>query len=181
MSERTDDLTRDSEAKESVDVGDLAADDTATEFSTDITDFGSDRTTDTERTATTETDAGVSGRMRGRVDDAFSLSSFALNAIGALVGTFVIGGAVPLGPLSGIVGVFLALFAISLVSRDSRYVEAGLSGVLSGVLTTLLTTITLSVISGGLLPVAGGVVGGFVAVLAHYAGRDLRDGLTRDL
>jgi hypothetical protein len=183
MSERTDDLTREIE-DDGVEVGDIGVDDqfedTVDDTATDFSDFGTEQTGDTEQAASTAA-TGVGGRVKGRVEDAFSLPSFALNAVAALAATFVIGGALPLGPLSGIVGVFVSLFVLGVVSIESRYVEAGLAGALSGVLTTVFTTITLSVVSGGLLPVAGGVTGGLTAVLAHYAGRDLRDGLTRDL
>lgn len=192
MSERTDDLTRDVE-DEAVGVSDesdvdggldghFGLDDSATlddtgGFDTAVPDFGadSDRTT-----ASTEAD-GDTGGLRGRVDGVFSLPAFAIQLLGALAGIFVIGGAVPFGPLSGVFGILVALFGLGVVATDSRYVEAGVAGTLVGALTTVFTSITLSVVSGGLLPVAGGLAGGAAALLGHYLGRDLRDGLTRDL
>jgi hypothetical protein len=187
MSERTDDLTRERETEAVDEVGvddDIGLDDEVgvaesvadDDFDTDFTEFG----TDAEATADTGTDA-TTGPIRGRVDDAFSITSFALQLGGAIAGAFLLGGALPLGPLSGVVGIFAALFALGVLSTGTRYVEAGLAGALVGVVTTVLTTVTLSVVSGGLVPVAGGIAGGLAALVGHYLGRDLRDGLTRDL
>jgi len=185
MSERTDDLTREVEEDTEVGVDDPVDVDSGLDgglddgFDTDFTDFGTDSAVDTEQTAVAA--EGDTGDLRGRVDEAFSLPSFALQLLGALVGVFVIGGAVPLGPVSGVFGVLVALFGLGTVATDTRYVEAGIAGTLVGVLTTVVTTVTLSVVSGGLLPVAGGLAGGAAALLGHYLGRDLRAGLTRDL
>jgi len=187
MSERTDDLTREVERDSVGEVGveedfdgDSGIDDVGLDddFGTDFTDFETDSTVETEQT----TDAAeTNGGLRGRVDDAVSVPAFALQLLGALVGVFVIGGAIPLGPLSGVVGILVALFGLGVVATGPRYVETAVAGTLVGVLTTVVTSITLSVVSGGLLPVAGGLVGGAAALLGHYLGRDLRDGLTRDL
>lgn len=186
MSERTDDLTRERET-EAVDevgvddvgvdesVGDVGVDDN---FDTEFAEFGTDATTSAE--ATTDTD-GATGGIRGRVDGAFSVTSFAIQLGGAIAGAFLLGGALPLGPLSAVVGILAALFGLGLLSTGPRYVETGLSGALVGVVTTVFSLITLSVVSGGLVPVAGGVGGGLAALVGHYFGRDLRDGLTRDL
>lgn len=188
MSERTDDLTREreTEAVDEVGVDDVDGDagvgdvDVDSDFDTDFTDFGADTATETDVSTDAATD-DETGRIRGRVDDAFSITSFALQLGGALAGAFLIGGALPLGPLSGVVGIFAVLFGLGALSTGSRYVEAGLAGTLVGVVTTVLTTVTLSVVSGGLVPVAGGIAGGLAALVGHYLGRDLRDGLTRDL
>ncbi|ACV47494.1 MULTISPECIES: hypothetical protein [Halomicrobium] len=183
MSERTDDLTIEEEAVDEVGVGETDASVDGTDeaggldggFDTE-TDFG----TESAETEVAEP-ATDTGGLRGRAADAFSVTSFALQLVGALVGTFVVGGALPLGPLSGVVGVLAVLFVLGVVSTEARYAEAGAAGVLVGVLTTVLGSITLSVVSGGLVPVAGGVAGGLAALVGHYAGRDLREGLTRDL
>ncbi|WP_018256432.1 hypothetical protein [Halomicrobium katesii] len=184
MSERTDDLTIEEKTVDEVGVGETDASIGGTDeaggldggFDTDFTDFG----TESAETEVAE-QATDTGGIRGRAADAFSVTSFALQLVGALVGTFVVGGALPLGPLSGVVGVLAVLFVLGVVSTDARYAEAGAAGALVGVLTTVLGSITLSVVSGGLVPVAGGVAGGLAALVGHYAGRDLRDGLTRDL
>jgi hypothetical protein len=188
MSERTDDLTREreTEAVDEVGVGDVDVDDgvgdvgVGDDSDTEFAEFGTDATTSAETTTDTDTDAATGG-IRGRVDDAFSVTSFAIQLGGALAGAFLLGGALPLGPLSAVVGILAALFGLGLLSTGPRYAEAGLSGALVGVVTTVLTSITLSVVSGGLVPVAGGVAGGLAALVGHYFGRDLRDGLTRDL
>jgi len=191
MSERTDDLTREIEDEavgvdDDIDVDGSLDDDFGLGDSAGLDDGGVDTSmdfgTDSEQRVATDTTADSdTGGLRGRVDDAFSLPSFAVQLVGALVGIFVIGGAVPLGPASGVFGIFVALFGLGVVATDARYVEAGIAGTLVGALTTVFTSITLSVVSGGLLPVAGGLAGGAAALLGHYLGRDLRDGLTRDL
>lgn len=194
MSERTDDLTRE------VDDGDALDDATdfgvgeSTGFGVDdglANDFGGSESSEfgteesvvsgSDQSATSGTGGGLRNRVPDSVERVFSVSSFLFNLVAALVGTFVVGGAVPLGQLSGFFGVFVAILGLGLFSSEPRYVEAGLAGGISGVVTTVLSTLTLSVISGGMLPVAGGVVGAIVALLGHYAGRDLRDGLTKDL
>lgn len=172
MPDGTDDLTIDRSVEE------VGGDEPSVD--PDLTDLGTDAVGDTEATVREEgadTDAG----LRDRASGVFSPVAFAIQVAGALVGTFVIGGAVPLGPLSGVVGVLAALFALGTLTTEPRYVEAGTAGALAGLVTTVLTTITLSVVSGGLLPVAGGVVGAAAGLVGHYLGRDLRDGLTRDL
>ncbi|QGA81651.1 hypothetical protein [Halomicrobium sp. LC1Hm] len=180
MSERTDDLTIDEETVDEVGVGETDASVGGTDEIAGLDD-GFDTATDFETDTDTADETTAGGGLRGRVGDAVSPVSFALQLAGALVGTFVVGGALPLGPLSGVVGVLAMLFVLGVVSTDARYVEAGTAGALVGVLTTVLGSITLSVVSGGLVPVAGGVAGGLAALVGHYAGRDLRDGLTRDL
>jgi len=193
MSERTDDLTREDEAvdevgvDDSVNVDDIGIDDSmgidevgvddSDAFETDFTDFG----TDSEQATTAETATASDGAAGGRFGDAFSLPSFALQLVGAVAGLFVVGGAVPIGPLSGLLGIFVALFALGVFSTGSRYAEAGIAGGLVALVTTVVTSVSLSVFSGGMLPLVAGVAGGAVSLLGHYFGRDLRDGLTRDI
>lgn len=180
MSERIEDRTIEDEAVDAGDIDDVGVDgdlgiDDSSDFETDFTDFG----TDAGQTTATETE--TAGETGSRLGDAFSVVSFALQLVGAVVGLFVIGGAVPLGPLSGVVGIFVALFALGIVSTEPRYAEAGIAGGLVAVVTTVVTTAMLSMFSGGMVPVAGALAGGAVGLLGHYLGRDLRDGLTRDI
>lgn len=184
MSERTEDQTRELEEESVEEIGvddDFGVEEIGVDGETSTLDGSGGLDAGPGIDTAAETETARTGGIRGRVGNAFSPTSFALQLAGALVGTFVIGGAVPLGPLSGVVGVLVALFALGTVSTDARYVEAGTAGAIAGALTTVVTTVSLSLVSGGLLPVAGGIAGGAAALLGQYLGRDLRNGLTEDL
>jgi hypothetical protein len=95
----------------------------------------------------------------------------------------VLASSVPLlGFVGAPVGVFAGAFVLGLVSGTSRYVEFALAGALvSGLGAFQGTLFRIAVFSDvGFAPVfalAGGV-GLVIAVLGHYFGRDLRNGLT---
>jgi len=132
------------------------------------------------------------GRLRGRLPSGptVSIRSFLVVLALLLVGLFV-GGSIPLvGAVGRFVGLFAAAFAIGLGGSRSRYLEVGLAGALAsgaafvlGTLTSVFAPIAVSVLADYGLAIAGvGVVSGLVASLAgHYFGRDLRDGLTREI
>lgn len=127
-----------------------------------------------------------SGSRLGR---AFSPKSFALVLCLSLAGLLV-GGAIP---VVGFVGRFLGLFAVGfgvgLVASRRRYLEVGLAGALASGLAFVLSTLTAFVpfavnfLAEYGVAVAGmGAGAGLLASLAgHYFGRDLRDGLTKDI
>jgi len=103
----------------------------------------------------------------------------------ALVGVallWVIATAVlPGGALAGFVGLLAGGFAFGLLGRR-RYVALGLAGGAVGAGAALLDFLTISLLGAAPLVVAAGAGGGLLAtVLGHFLGRDLRDGLTRDL
>jgi phage-related tail protein len=120
--------------------------------------------------------------MRERAGDVFSVRAFlvalALTAVGVVLGGFV-----PLlGAVLRYVGVFAATFALGAASERRHYLEAGLAGALVPTAGTLLEYFALTVAGVGIpvIAIAAGV--GLLAGLAgHYFGRDLRDGLTREL
>ena len=129
-------------------------------------------------------DAG--GRLRGL----FSLKAFLLSTVLIAVGV-VGGGAVPfVGTLGSLGGLFVAAFVIGLVAGERRYLETALAG---GGIVGL--SFAASLLSTGVLPVGmrffreyglafGGLgvgLGVVVALLGHYFGRDLRDGLTQEI
>ena len=147
----------------------------------------SDRSgTDTESVDASEAADDAGGRLNGL----FSLKAFLLSA--ALIGVGVVGGgAIPVvGTLGSLGGLFVATFVIGLVASERRYLETALAGglIVGG-------SFALSLLSTGALPVGmdffreyglayGGLgvgLGALLAVVGHYFGRDLRDGLTQDL
>jgi hypothetical protein len=120
--------------------------------------------------------------LRERAGDVFSVRAFvvalALTAVGVALGGFV-----PiLGAVLRYVGVFVATFALGAVSERRHYVEAGLAGALVPALGTLLDYFALAIggVGAPVIAVAAGV-GLLAGLVGHYFGRDLRDGLTREL
>jgi hypothetical protein len=107
-----------------------------------------------------------------------------LVAFGVVVATMIGGGAIPLiGSLGSLAGMFAGAFALGVASGESRYLELAFAGATAAGLAAFLSSIRLSLIAGVGLPIAAfGAVSGLLAViLGHYFGRDLRDGLTRDV
>lgn len=125
---------------------------------------------------------GGSGRLRNPISGRGFLAALAL-----AVGGVTLGGAIPLvGWLGGFLGVFLAAFLVGLASARRRYAEVGLAGALAAGASFLLGapgTLLFPVVAdyGVEIAVLGAGTGLVVALLGHYFGRDLRDGVTRDL
>lgn len=142
---------------------------------------------DGERTATPES-GGSSGRLRSRlpVPAVVTVRGLVLALALALAG-IVAGGVVPVvGGLGRFVGLFLAAFALGVVGSRRRYVETGVAGALAAGVASLLSALGtpfLPVVAEYGVEIAGVGAGlGLLASLAgHYAGRDVRAGLTRDL
>ncbi len=133
--------------------------------------------------APAETDsAGLGSRLLSRAKNILSSRALVLSAVLTLVGALAVGGLLPFGIVGNLVGIFVAAFAYGTATSTHRYVELGLSGgVIAGGM-ALLGNLALSLVGPGLPLVAVGFVAGVLAGgLGHYFGRDLRDGLTRDL
>jgi hypothetical protein len=109
----------------------------------------------------------------------FSPTTFALQLGGALTGAFVVGDLIPLIPFAGFLGICLMAGVMGTLSAKPRYLEAGVAGGASGALALFFGAMALSVVTGGMIPVVGAVVGAVAGLVGFYAGRDLRDGVTR--
>lgn len=121
-------------------------------------------------------------RLRSRVGSLFSLRQFGLGLVASLAGLLVVGGLLPFGSLGDLVGLASGAFVHGLLSSRRRYAEAALAGATVALGATLLDHFALTVFGLGLPVVTVGLLGGAVAGgVGHYFGRDLRDGLTRDL
>ncbi len=122
--------------------------------------------------------------------DFFSLKAVLFSMVLIAVGV-VVGGAVPLvGAIGSLAGVFVATFLVGLVVSQRRYLETAVAG--GGVVGA---SFAASLLTTGALPVGwhffqqyglafaglGVGLGAILAVVGHYFGRDLRDGLTQDL
>jgi hypothetical protein len=92
-------------------------------------------------------------------------------------------GAVPfLGGILGLLGIFAAGFLLGTLGRRG-YLELLVAGAATAGVGLLLDQFVLSIVADLALPLAavGATAGALAAVLGHYFGRDLRDGVTRSL
>lgn len=164
----------------------------------------SERTAERTREADTEADTGEESPGVGRLDgfstettrtesESEGRSYFSLRALlfacVAVGGGVVAGSLVPLLPFTALLGIPAGAFVYGLLASERRYAETALAGgVAAGLLsvTSLLSQFAVRGVAGGQLGMArlfavAAAVGLVLALLGHYFGRDLRDGLTRDL
>jgi hypothetical protein len=130
-------------------------------------------------------DDGDAGRLGGR----FSAKALLVSLVAVAAGVGV-GGMIPLvGGITSLVGVAAATFLLGVLGR-SWYLETGLAGgAVVGVnfALSLLTSVALPIgvdffqQYGLAFSGVGVVVGVALALAGHYFGRDLHDGLTRDI
>lgn len=106
------------------------------------------------------------------------LVALGLVTVGWLVASFVL----PLGALGGLLGVAMAGFTLGL-SGPRYYLEVALAGSIIAGLSAIMDHLVLSVFVGMAAPIGilGASSGALAAVVGNYFGRDLRDGLTREL
>jgi hypothetical protein len=131
---------------------------------------------DTPTRADSETRSGDGGSMLRGLRSA----TVAVQLIVAVVG-FLVGGAVPLVPFSGFAGLAVAMVLTALISETGTYGGAAMAGAAVGGVSTLIGSLGLTVVSGGIAPLVGAGAGAVIAIGGHYAGRDLRAGLTREI
>lgn len=94
----------------------------------------------------------------------------------------LVGGVLPLGSIGNLLGVALGAFLYGVVASTRHYTETVLAGTAVGGVLALLGNLALSLTGVGVPLVAVGAVGGGLAgLVGHYFGRDLRDGLTREI
>lgn len=157
-----------------------------------------------ERTETVEADADTTeeGDDGGGVLDGFGTdtteaettekaseggSYFSVRAL--LVAFVAVGGGmavaslVPLVPYTALLGIPVGAFVHGLLASERRYPETALAGGASAgvaVVSSLLPQLVAGLNGVRLFAVAA-AVGLVLSVLGHYFGRDLREGLSRDL
>lgn len=155
-----------------------------------------DRLTDEEesreksRRRSSPHDSSRSKSVRGRLAGLFSVRTFLLALVLSVVAV-VVGGGVPLlGFVGRLVGLFVVAFGIGLFAAERHYVEVGLAGALAsglgfvvGTLTSAFFPFAVSLLSeyGVAIAGVGAGVGALASLVGHYFGRDLRDGVTRDV
>lgn len=126
-----------------------------------------------------------SGRLeslRERAGGLFSPRAF-LAVLGATFVGLVAGTAVVPLPGAGLLGVFVATFLVGLVGDRRRYVTSTVAGAVTFGAAALFEYAVIAALGGLGAPLAAvaAVLGGAVGAVGHYFGRDLRDGLTREL
>jgi hypothetical protein len=144
-------------------------------------DPGADGTRDRE-VGSEGTGNGLRGRAAGRALGIFSPRTFLAALFVTVGGLFAASTFVPL-PGAGLLGVFAATFLFGLAVSDRRYAETALAGAIATAGGTFLDVAVVAVLGGAGVPLvaAAGVLGAAVAAVGTYFGRDLRDGLTRDI
>ncbi|RQG98831.1 DUF456 domain-containing protein [Natrarchaeobius oligotrophus] len=181
-SRSTDDILEETERMLSgADVGDAGPDDRSGE--------SVDRSTADRPPVEDESAASRGSRFRlpslrptRSLGEYFSPKGFLALVLLAGVGLFAGQTVLPIGGVGRFVGLFAVAFAVGLVTSKRRYLEFSAAGVSTGVATTLLFEFPLAVAGSARALVAMGAVAGLVAALAgYYFGRDLRDGLVRDV
>ena len=191
----TDDLLEETDhllSESGIDSGDgssesrgAASDDTGLDSLT-----GVDRRTDAEREpagptdTTSDTDSSRSwlSPLTSRLSLGRYFSPKEYVAIVLLLGAGLLAGATVL-PIAGrVIGTFLTAFSVGLVASKRRYLEMTAAGISVGAIAAVLNNAILAVAgSGQTLVAVGATVGVLAAVGGYYFGRDLRDGLGRDL
>lgn len=127
-------------------------------------------------------DRDLRGRAAERAGALFSPRLFVAALLVTVGGLFAASTLVPL-PGAGLLGVFASAFLFGLAVSERRYAEVALAGAVAAAGSTLLDFAVVAFLGGlgvSLAALAGGL-GAVVGAAGVYFGRDLRDGLTRDL
>ncbi len=142
-----------------------------------------------ERTREREADTAVTDASdtAGSGDQESGGTLFSLRALVvafvAIGGGMTLGSLVPVIPFTAIAGIPLGAFLHGLLDSQRRYAETVLAGGLLAslaVVTSLLPQLVAGLNGTRLFAVAG-AVGAVLGFVGHYFGRDLRDGLTKDI
>lgn len=122
-----------------------------------------------------DTDDG-SGIQRYFSPRAFLIVFVLLAALGHAGATFV-----PV--VGGLIGIFAGAFAVGLASERRRYGETATAGGVLGGVGVVLENVSLAILTGSFVPLVaiGALLGAVVAAAGAYFGRDLRDGVMREV
>lgn len=124
-------------------------------------------------------------RIADTVGQVFSpryfLVSLVLIAVGLFIPSFI--PIVSALPGVGLIGAFLAAFALGAFSSEQQYLETGVAGAVAVGASIFSKFLFVSMVSNSGIQIAavGAAVGGIVTVLGYYFGQDFRDGLTREI
>jgi hypothetical protein len=156
----------------------------------DVDRLTDDEASDEGTVAETAASNSVSESSGGRLSGLFSPRLFLVALLLSLVAV-VAGGAVPIvGVIGRLAGLFVVAFAVGAVASDRHYLEVGLAGAVASGLGFVVSTLTSAFFPfavrllseyGIAIAGVGAGVGALAALAGHYFGRDLRDGLSREL
>ena len=162
----------------------MAQRDRQTEREADVDlDAGVDPPHETARDRASEASRGdrVRTRIKAGAGTVFSARAFAISLVLMLAGVVFLGRFLPLGLIGDLFSLLVAGFLYGLVSPAGRYAELGVAGAAVGGGSALFGNFVLSMLPGLSLVVVGVIGGGLSGLFGHYFGRDLRDGLTREV
>jgi len=121
--------------------------------------------------------------VRSRLGQLFSVRTFGTALVASIVAAIGIGFVIPfVDTLGALAGIFAVGLGFGLVGERRQYLEVGLAGGATAALGAVTEFLVVALAGRGDLVVLFGVGSGLLAaVIGHYVGRDLRDGLTRDV
>ncbi|RKD93479.1 DUF456 domain-containing protein [Halopiger aswanensis] len=130
--------------------------------------------------------AGRRSSLRDRLTPSLSPSQYfspkGFLAMLALVGAGLLVGWTVLPVAGRMIGMFATAFLVGLLASKRRYLEMTAAGVSVGAVSSLVTHAFFAVAGSAQAVLAVGATVGLVASLVgYYFGRDLRDGLARDI
>lgn len=137
----------------------------------------------TERTKDERTEGGrdgLRGRVSARVGQLFSVRLFVAALLLSAGGLFAANTVLPL-PGAGFLGIFVVTFLFGLAVDERRYAETALAGGIAATVSAFLDFALVAFLGSFGVPLAVGALGVIAGTFGNYFGRDLRDGLTRDI
>jgi len=128
------------------------------------------------------TGSGIGSRARERAQTVATGRSLVVSLALVAASALLIGGVLPLGSVGNLLGIALGALLYGVGASRRHYTESTLAGTAVGGVLALLGNLVLSLTGIGVPLIAVGAVGGGLAgLIGHYLGRDLRDGLTREV
>ena len=160
------------------DVSEFASDDIA-DIGAEGVGMSGDRPARSEEAAAGQ---GFRSRLKRSAGSVLSPRGLVVSLVLVISGLVLVGGVLPLGTIGNLLGIVVGAFIYGLATDARRYLELALAGALAGGGWALLSNIVVTLLGAGIPILAVGTVGGALAgIVGHYFGRDLRDGLTREI
>lgn len=165
--------------------GELALDIGASKDDTPIGPTGIGATTSRPEETAAGSVETETGWLAGRIPSLLAGRDIGATFLLAFLGIVVVAQIPLLGavPFVSVLGIVLGTFVHGTLATESRYVEAAVGGALAGGTVVLLRTYFLALVSitGSGLLTASILLGALAGAGGHYLGRDLREGMTREL
>lgn len=131
---------------------------------------------------TADDGGGITGWLRNKLGTLGSARGLIISLVVTLGGVLLLGGLLPLGMVGDALGIGVGAFLYGILAGESRYLETSLAGGIVGGVWAFLGNLVLTLVGPGIpVVLVGALLGLLAAAVGHYFGRDLRNGLTRDL